>query len=315
MDTGHIYTLDPLNEERVRFPNLRLWSGAISFHSHHWKDLFPIAPLLFVPVFNDALLAILIRQHTPGNRDLHIRAALREAVEIVPDLLSMKIHFWLAAWLWSYLPLYGWMKDLEERTNWALASNVIAFEGLIGVIGRDRCKQLTHQMPPASSIRVLVTIPALIIATCMVIIAISAFFLDTSLFFWTCGIIIAWTLIPGSSTVNSLLYLSIPSVRATLSNKLGEVPTVLQFGDVCVKCAHFDHLHGLCLRFQVAVKRYPKHFRACCNALYFTRAQSLPDIILCPHCSTNLELDELERTRFTFKCPECSTFTDWSHPT
>jgi hypothetical protein len=295
-----------------RFPNLRFWSRALAFHAHHWYDLVPALPVLFLPVVSDALYASLIRQHLLYKGKLQLSPALKEAFASFPNLLAMKVYFWLAAILWGYLPGYGWMRDYLHRINWAMSSNVLHFEGLYGPIGRKRCMSLAQQTASHSAIRVLVTIPTLLIFACFFVIGVTTFVLESTIFFWISGFVILWILIPGSAAVNTFYYLSIPSVASQIPTSPTLQLVRKHHSDFCPRCLHYEHLQARCLRFQIAVDKYPKQFGTHCNAEYFESTRKLPDQLVCPQCSAILDLDENERDTLVFSCPACNALTDWS---
>lgn len=303
---------DVFRIDRPRFPNLDLWWKALAFHWRHWSDVVVVFPLLFVPVFADTLHAILVRQEVSTNGRVALFAATKEAARYSFDVFFMKFYFEFAAALWGYVPGYGWFRDYQLRTNWAMVSNVVAFEGLSGPIGRHRCVEVAKKIPLDRSARILVTIPSLLIFVYMTIIGVGTYAFDTPVFFWVFGFIILWTVFPWAGVVNTYLYLSIPGIRRRVLEKSQTGCILLNSDQFCPRCAHYEHVGGRCNRLSMMVREYPSQFRKRCHAEYFLQSESLPAEVVCPSCSAELELEDAERSTYSFTCPECSTKTDWS---
>jgi hypothetical protein len=298
--------------ERPRFSNLDIWLKALAFHKRNWSDVVAVFPLLFVPIFTDTFHAILVRQEVSPQGRISISAAIKETFGHILDVFLMKFYFEFVAALWSYLPVYGWFKDFQHRVNWAMVSNVVAFERLTGSIGDHRCVEVASSVPLARAARILFTIPSLLVFLYLAIIGLGTYLFETSLFFWVFGFMIFWTLLPWAAVVNTYLYLSIPGVQDRILYKSPSSRVRQDSRQFCPRCGHYEHIRGTCRRLSISVRAYPAQFPKRCNAVFFLQSNLLPANVVCPSCSAELELEEGERSSFVFSCPECSTRTDWS---
>ncbi len=192
----------------MRFSNLAIWKQALTFHVATWRALLPLLPLALLPLVGDVLHAVLIRQRT-RQQSLSAGPAVRETFAAVPPVLAMKFSFELAAFLWAFLPIYGWFKSIRHRLYWAMASNVVVFEGLTGRAGRRRCRELVESLPQGTGIRTLVTIPSILVAGFLLALAIGIEVFDTPYVFWICLLAIVWITLPWSAAVNTLFYLEL----------------------------------------------------------------------------------------------------------
>jgi len=192
----------------MSFQNQAAWQQAFKFHLLHWRELWPIFPLLCVPVLTDALHSLLIKQFYEDNRLLPGKTAIA-ALKALPGLLGMKLYFESAAVLWAFIPVYGLFKDIHYRLCWAMASNVLVFEGLSGESGRARCRELAQAATASSRTRTLVTVPSLLMLGCLLIWIMSTVFLVSPFAFWLCFGMIYWIAFPWSAAVNTFVYLQI----------------------------------------------------------------------------------------------------------
>lgn len=193
----------------MRFKSLDIWNQALGFHFSNWKTLLPVFPLLCLPVLGDALNSLLISQKVKS-KELLTRPALREVWSLLPSLFSMKLYFEGAALFWSFVPIYGIIRDFRHRLHWAMASNVLVFERLSGEAGRNRCRELI-QKEFSVGVRTLVTVPVLMIIGFLLAWLIGGMVLETSYSygFWVLIAAIFWITIPASGAVNTFFYLQI----------------------------------------------------------------------------------------------------------
>ncbi len=190
----------------MKFKSLAIWKQAFVFHFVYWKDLLPIYPILCLPLFCDGLHSLLI--YNLGKYDeLKVGKAFRDIWKVLPPLLNMKIIFWIKAFLWSLIPIYGIIRGTRYRIYWAMASNVIVFEGLSGENGQDRCRELAENAHDRSGTRTFVTIPALLITGCLLALVIGAELCESSYIFFICLAIIFWIVIPASGALNTFYYI------------------------------------------------------------------------------------------------------------
>jgi hypothetical protein len=198
----------------MRFRSVAIWKQAIVFHLAHWNNFLPILPLLFIPVFTDALHSLLIKQDIE-RREFFPLQAVKEVWRLVPSLLGMKLYFESAALLWGFIPIYGIIRGVKHRMYWSMASNVLVFEGLSGKAGRQRCRELVKGFLGGIGIRTLITIPALLITVLLIAFVIGATFVETnrSYGFWIFIALVFWISIPGSAAVNTFLYTDIVKVE------------------------------------------------------------------------------------------------------
>ncbi len=193
----------------MRFSSLDIWNQALNFYLTNWRSFLPALPLLCLPVVGDVLHSLLIAQKVQG-KEFRPAQAAREVWSLVPSLLSMKLYFEGAALLWSFIPIYGIIRDIRHRLHWAMASNVLVFEGFSGEAGRKRCRELI-QGSFSLGLRTLVTVPGLLFAAFILVWVISGTFLDAfySYGFWVLIAAVFGMVIPASGAVNTFLYLAI----------------------------------------------------------------------------------------------------------
>jgi hypothetical protein len=146
--------------------SIKIWKKAVVFHLENLMHLVPIFPVLFIPIVSDAMYSLLISQQNK-NKSISPGQALQKVWRFLPSLFSMKFSFECAAIFWGVIPIYGIIKGIEYRLYWAMASNVLVFEGLSGEVGRNRCQELIQDSSRGIGIRTLVTVPSLLI-TCLI---------------------------------------------------------------------------------------------------------------------------------------------------
>jgi hypothetical protein len=171
------------------------------------RENFLILPFLCIPVMGDVLHSIIIKQETEGET-AHASQAVREAWRHARSLIGMKLYFEGAAILWGFVPIYGTLRGVRDRLYWAMASNVLVFEGLTGKAGRDRCRQI-YQDGFSVGIRTLLTVPGLLVCALITLWAVGGAFGDAihAYGFWIVLVGILWITIPASGAVNTYLYL------------------------------------------------------------------------------------------------------------
>jgi hypothetical protein len=122
----------------------------------------------------------------------------------------MKLYFEGAALLWGFVPIYGIIRDIRHHLHWAMASNVLVFEGLSGGAGRNRCRELIQESF-SLGVRTLVTVPGLLFVAFILAWVMSGMFFEAlySYGFWVLIAAVFGMVIPLSGAVNTFLYLAI----------------------------------------------------------------------------------------------------------
>ena len=184
-----------------------VWKKALSFHARNFGLLLPIFPLLFVPIVSDALHTILIGQMQEGRIQQRSEMVLK-AFQAVPKLLGMKLYFWGAAVLWAFVPVYGWIKEIDYRLAWGMASNVLLLEGTANRTGIARCYEIIEKPEKGSLIRSLFTIPSMGLF-CLACISV----IPTSAMYWGSVLLILWVSIPVSAAANTYCYVQLRGVE------------------------------------------------------------------------------------------------------
>jgi hypothetical protein len=193
----------------MRFRSLGIWNQALVFHMTNWKSFLAALPLLCLPVVGDVLHSLLIAQKVQG-KEFRPAQAVREVWSLVPSLLSMKLYFEGAALLWGSVPIYGIIRDIRHRLHWAMASNVLVFEGLSGEAGRTRCRELIQESF-SLGLRTLVTVPSLLFVAFILVWVISGTFFDAA---YSYGF---WALIVDNYESRDLTLRTLSSVMVTPS--------------------------------------------------------------------------------------------------
>jgi hypothetical protein len=189
--------------------SLAIWNQSLAFHLSNWKPLLPVFPLLCLPVVGDVLHSLLIAQKVRG-KELLPAQAVREVWSLIPSVLTMKLYFEGAALLWSFVPIYGIIRDIRHRLHWGMASNVLVFEKLSGEAGRNRCRELI-QKEFSIGVRTLLTVPTLLIVGFLLAWLVGGMVLEAfyAFGFWVLIAVIFWMVIPASGAVNTFFYLQI----------------------------------------------------------------------------------------------------------
>ncbi len=195
--------------------SIAIWGKSLSFHFSNWKTLLPSFPLLCLPVVGDVLHSLLIAQEI-REKKLFPSQAVREVWRLIPSVFAMKLYFEGAAVLWSFVPIYGIIRDVRHRLHWAMASNVIVFERLSGEAGRMRCRELIQE-EFLMGVRTLLTVPALLIVGLILAWLVGGMIFEGfySFGFWVLIAVIFWMMIPASGAVNTFLYLEMRGKEVT----------------------------------------------------------------------------------------------------
>jgi hypothetical protein len=186
----------------MRFLGTRIWAEAFSFFFRHPIALAPIAPLLMIPFLSDALSTALIGQE---NRDGHLQpaVALQQALRALPALLRLKLFYFARAFAWALIPIYGVIRDIDERLAWGMSSNVIMLESEMDFAkARTRCEGLVAEFR-GECIRVLFTMPVTLLVPIAVALAVGR----SPWVFWAVIGAVIWIILPASAAANTYLYL------------------------------------------------------------------------------------------------------------
>jgi len=160
-------------------------------------------------VVGDVLHSLLIAQEIQGKR-LRAAQAVREVWSLLPSVFRMKLYFEGAALLWSFVPIYGIIRDVRHRLHWAMASNVLVFENLSGEAGRNRCRELVQEAF-SMGMRTLVTVPVLLMVGFLLAWLIGGMVWEAFNSYGFFVLIVAsfWIIVPGSGAANTFFYVHI----------------------------------------------------------------------------------------------------------
>jgi hypothetical protein len=201
-----------------------VWARALRYHWDGRRRLVYLLPALCVPFLSDVLHSVLIaREARDGTLDP--RGALREALRALPSLVRMKLAVELRAMAWSFVPIYGMIQGVRHRVAWAMASNVLVFEGLRGGAGCERCLGIADGPHAGLATRTLVVAPSVAMVALMLVWAVLATWVEREYSYttWIVFAAVLYFLVPGSAAANSFLYMEIaarerasdPTDRAT----------------------------------------------------------------------------------------------------
>jgi hypothetical protein len=188
--------------------SIKIWEQVARFHRRNLTSLLFIFPILFVPVATDALHTILIDREKK-QIDSSSPNAVLQAVRIMPELLVVKLYFWVVALIWSFVPIYGWMKEIDYRIAWGMASNVVILEKKRRTVAIQRCMELARTVDKKLSIRALLTMPALLITLSVILVAIPQGFID---FYWAWMVFLLWIAFPAAAAANTYCYFTVQRV-------------------------------------------------------------------------------------------------------
>ena len=194
---------------------LAIWIDAVRFHLRYSPKLSAILPLLLVPVVGDLLQSILIRQHVETNRVYPVKA-VQEGCKGFLTLFWVKLQLEIVAFLWGFIPIYGYIKAIEYRLRWGMASNVMAFENKKGAAIKDRCCELVDIYSPGIGVKTLVLTPMFLMIAVLLIWIISGTVFEPiySYGFWFFFITYFWLVIPWAGAANTFLYLQLRNREA-----------------------------------------------------------------------------------------------------
>lgn len=197
----------PVTDRRSAF---RIWGRVFSFYLDHLPELLAIFPLLFLPVFTDALHTILIQQHV-RRQALRMSDSLTQALDTTLPLLGVKWAFWWRSTLWGMIPLIGWIKDAQLRVAWGMTSNVLLLEGTTGAACRMRCEDISHHTHPSFLVRSLITVPVLLYMSTVVLYVIGEQLVGGGWLFALWIVLAFWITLPASAAANTFAYLEVTS--------------------------------------------------------------------------------------------------------
>jgi hypothetical protein len=242
-----------------------VWKQALRFYLDNAPKFLVVFPILFIPVFVDTLLTILIVQQRRVGC-ISMAQGLIIAISRTPAVLFIKLRFWIIGGLWSIIPILGWYKSFRYRVYWAMASNVVIHEELSGELAVERCRELAEIPPLENSFRALVTIPTLIETVLFITLLLGTTLTNDPTLFGLCMFGIAWTWFPWSAAVNSFYYFNIPqeSIESTLNLRKNT-----SYEEFCPTCIHFGPEGKMCRRFQINVVEYPSQFKKYCASKYY----------------------------------------------
>lgn|SRR5215831_4821410 len=182
--------------------SVQIWRQAFSFHIRNFTLLLPIFPVLLVPVATDALHTILINREEKDLNQSRVEAVV-QALRITPDVFLVKLYFWGAALGWSLVPVYGWMKEIDYKLAWGMASNVVILEEKIGEFAVQGCRDLIQKSNRGLAIRALVTVPPLLLFLTPVTLLVPETILNP---FWVWLVSVVWITFPAAAAANTYCY-------------------------------------------------------------------------------------------------------------
>lgn len=187
---------------------LTVWADVFGFYAQYPLQLLMILPLLFVPVFTDALHTLLIAQHK-RNQQLNVTQAIIGAVDCSGSLFMVKAVLWLRGSLWAMLPIIGWVKDVKLRLAWGLCSNVLLLEGKTGPDCRIRSEELSQSPEAGFLVRSLITMPTILLMSSLVPYVFADSLVEGSSMFFVWLVFWSWVMLPASGAANTFAYFAI----------------------------------------------------------------------------------------------------------
>jgi hypothetical protein len=109
--------------------------------------------------------------------------------------------------MWSLVPLIGWVKDVEFRVAWGMASNVLLLEGVSGAECRTRCQDIARHGDRGMLIRTFITIPILLYLGTIVLYVIGEQLVRGDWLFVCLILFVFWLSLPASAAANTFAYL------------------------------------------------------------------------------------------------------------
>lgn len=201
----------PLSDKSSAFG---IWGRVFGFYVEHWLDLLVILPLLFLPVFTDALHTLLIQQHI-RQQALRMGDSLKQALKTTMPLLGVKWAFCWRSALWGIIPLIGWVKCAQLRVARGMASNVMLLEGASDEVCRLRSENLSRHRDRGLLVRTLVTIPALLYMSTIVLCVMGEQLAAGGWVFAFWIVFALWIVLPASAAANTFAYLEVASQQGS----------------------------------------------------------------------------------------------------
>lgn len=90
--------------------------------------------------------SVIIEQLENQHR-INAKQALVNTFRLFSPHIAIKIYFESIAFSWAFILIYGYLKDFELRTKWAMVSNVHVFKKLSVNAAIKRCFEIADSMP------------------------------------------------------------------------------------------------------------------------------------------------------------------------
>jgi len=188
-----------------------IWRDSVSFGLSIARWAYWAIPLLCIPILGDVMSSILVREDMKTANRLKSAEILAESLSKSIRLFMVKLYFGIRGLLWAFIPIYGYIKALRHRQYWAMASNVLIFEGQTGSTAIERCRAIIDETQDGLATRALLTVPAILEGVLFAIWAIGGT-LNEKLYFpsFVLLLVLLYVIaVPFSGIVNTILYLSI----------------------------------------------------------------------------------------------------------
>lgn len=198
-----------------------LWRAGLAFHLRHALTLLPIAPLLCLPIYTDVLHTVLIKQSREGALRPWVAAA--EALRALPMSVWLKWGSELRGLLWSLIPLVFFMRVVEHRLCWGLASNVVVFEGRRSANADERCADLARAGYDFG-LRALFALPVLFFTLSTIAANLAGEATHSRWVFWLWMTTLFWLAFPGAAAVNTFYYLRLVEAEQAAEAEAATAP-------------------------------------------------------------------------------------------
>lgn len=206
--------------------SFRLWRAALAFHLRHALALLPIAPLLCLPIYTDVLHTVLIRQSREGG--LQPWAAASAALRALPMIVWLKWGSELRGLLWSLIPLVFFMRVIEHRLCWGLASNVVVFEARSYANADERCMDLARAGYDVG-LRALFALPVIFFVASTIAANLAGEATHSRWVFWLWMATLFWVVFPGAAAANTFYYLQLVEQEAAAEAEAPAAPAPALF--------------------------------------------------------------------------------------
>lgn len=206
--------------------SFRLWRAALAFHLRHALALLPIAPLLCLPIYTDVLHTVLIRQSREGG--LQPWAAASAALRALPMIVWLKWGSELRGLLWSLIPLVFFMRVIEHRLCWGLASNVVVFEARSYANADERCMNLARTGYDVG-LRALFALPVIFFVASTIAANLAGEATHSRWVFWLWMATLFWVAFPGAAAANTFYYLQLVEQEAAAEAEAPAAPAPALF--------------------------------------------------------------------------------------